>query len=50
MNFELDDVTSEKLLISLIRNLKKYLTDDSVNIIDLSSRTLRVSLLIQVDF
>ncbi|CAO2819072.1 unnamed protein product [Amaranthus hypochondriacus] len=41
MNFELDDVTSEELLISLIRNLKKYLMDDSVNIIDLSSRTLR---------
>lgn len=42
--FDLDAVTSEELLISLIRNLKKYLMDDSVKIVDLSSRTLRVSL------
>ncbi|XP_021718930.1 serine/threonine-protein kinase ATM-like isoform X2 [Chenopodium quinoa] len=41
MNFELDAVTSEELLIALIRNLKKYLMDDSVKIVDLSSRTLR---------
>uniref|UniRef100_A0A803L8L9 non-specific serine/threonine protein kinase n=1 Tax=Chenopodium quinoa TaxID=63459 RepID=A0A803L8L9_CHEQI len=41
MNFELDAVTSEELLIVLIRNLKKYLMDDSVKIVDLSSRTLR---------
>ncbi|XP_056686258.1 serine/threonine-protein kinase ATM isoform X2 [Spinacia oleracea] len=39
--FDLDAVTSEELLISLIRNLKKYLMDDSVKIVDLSSRTLR---------
>lgn len=43
MNIGLDTVTSEELLITLIRNLKKYLMDDSVEIIDLSSRTLRVS-------
>ncbi|XP_048500072.1 serine/threonine-protein kinase ATM isoform X3 [Beta vulgaris subsp. vulgaris] len=41
MNIGLDTVTSEELLITLIRNLKKYLMDDSVEIIDLSSRTLR---------
>lgn len=43
-NFKLDTVTSDELLVALIRILKKYLMDDSVKIIDLSSQTLRVSL------
>ncbi|KAJ8427338.1 hypothetical protein Cgig2_030603 [Carnegiea gigantea] len=40
-NFKLDTVTSDELLVALIRILKKYLMDDSVKIVDLSSQTLR---------
>ena len=45
-NFKLDTVIPDELSVALIRILKKYLMDDSVKIIDLSSQTLRVSLFI----
>nr|XP_027123123.1 serine/threonine-protein kinase ATM isoform X2 [Coffea arabica] len=38
---QLDTVVSDKLLNSLIRLLKKYLMDDSVKIIDMTSQALR---------
>lgn len=34
---------SEELLIALLKVLKKYLMDDSVKIVDITSQTLRVS-------
>ena len=43
MNSNLDMGTSEELLISLMKFLKKYLMDDSVKIINIASQTLRVS-------
>lgn len=36
---------SDETLITLLRILKKYLLDDSVKIIDVTSQTLRVSFL-----
>lgn len=36
---------SDETLLSLLKILKKYLLDDSVKIIDVTSQTLRVSLL-----
>ncbi|KAL9227455.1 hypothetical protein vseg_003141 [Gypsophila vaccaria] len=41
INTEPDAIASEELLIALIRKLKNYLMDDSVQIVDLSSQTLR---------
>lgn len=43
INFHTDAVLSEELLISLLKVLKKYLMDDSVKIVDMTSQTLRVS-------
>lgn len=34
---------SDELLIYLLRLLKKFLADDSVEIVDITSRTLRVN-------
>lgn len=42
-NFHLDTSISEELLVSLMRLLKKYLMDDSVKIIDMTSQTIQVS-------
>ncbi|KAI8543048.1 hypothetical protein RHMOL_Rhmol08G0188500 [Rhododendron molle] len=42
-NFHLDTGISEELLVSLMRLLKKYLMDDSVKIIDMTSQTIQVS-------
>ncbi|XP_044477149.1 serine/threonine-protein kinase ATM isoform X3 [Mangifera indica] len=41
INFHTDAVLSEELLISLLKVLKKYLMDDSVKIVDMTSQTLR---------
>ncbi|XP_028092947.1 serine/threonine-protein kinase ATM-like isoform X1 [Camellia sinensis] len=43
ISFRMDTGISEELLISLMRLLKKYLIDDSVKIIDMTSQTIRVS-------
>lgn len=43
VNFHTDAGISEELLISLLKVLKKYLMDDSVEIVDMTSQTLRVS-------
>lgn len=40
-NFHLDAGISEELLIAVLKILKKYLMDDSVQIVDMTSRTLR---------
>ncbi|XP_058227343.1 serine/threonine-protein kinase ATM isoform X4 [Rhododendron vialii] len=40
-NFHLDTGISEELLVSLMRLLKKYLMDDSVKIIDMTSQTIQ---------
>ncbi|XP_010663180.1 serine/threonine-protein kinase ATM isoform X4 [Vitis vinifera] len=40
ISFPLDTSISEELLLALMRLLKKYLMDDSVKIIDLTSQTL----------
>lgn len=37
-----DTGISEELLIALLKILKKYLMDDSVKIVDITSQTLRV--------
>nr|CAN75030.1 hypothetical protein VITISV_026825 [Vitis vinifera] len=42
ISFPLDTSISEELLLALMRLLKKYLMDDSVKIIDLTSQTLWV--------
>ncbi|XP_048228650.1 serine/threonine-protein kinase ATM isoform X3 [Ricinus communis] len=41
INFSMDTVISEELLITLLKLLKKYLMDDSVRIVDLTSQALR---------
>ncbi|KAJ0047583.1 hypothetical protein Pint_15443 [Pistacia integerrima] len=41
INFHTDAGISEELLISLLKVLKKYLMDDSVEIVDMTSQTLR---------
>ncbi|CAL5444633.1 unnamed protein product [Camellia sinensis] len=41
ISFRMDTGISEELLISLMRLLKKYLIDDSVKIIDMTSQTIR---------
>lgn len=43
VNFRMDTIISEELLVSLMRLLKKYLMDDSVKIIDMASQTIQVS-------
>lgn len=43
LNFQLGIGISEELLVALLKVLKKYLMDDSVEIIDMTSKTLRVS-------
>lgn len=43
-----DIVLSNTVLAELLALLKKYLMDDSVNIIDLASRTLQVNLCLAV--
>lgn len=45
---ETDIVMSNTVLAELLALLKKYLMDDSVNIIDLASRTLQVNLCLAV--
>ncbi|GAY47387.1 hypothetical protein CUMW_104190 [Citrus unshiu] len=40
-NFHLDAGISEELLIAVLKILKKYLMDDSVQIVDMTSQTLR---------
>ncbi|XP_057988495.1 serine/threonine-protein kinase ATM isoform X2 [Hevea brasiliensis] len=40
-NFNMDAIISEELLITLLKLLKKYLMDDSVRIVDLTSQALR---------
>lgn len=42
-NFHLDAGISEELLIAVLKFLKKYLMDDSVQIVDMTSQTLWVS-------
>lgn len=42
-NFHLDAGIAEELLIAVLKILKKYLMDDSVQIVDMTSQTLRVS-------
>lgn len=44
ISLPLDASISEELLLALMRLLKKYLMDDSVKIIDMTSQTLRVSM------
>ncbi|XVE54961.1 hypothetical protein DITRI_Ditri03aG0123000 [Diplodiscus trichospermus] len=39
--FSMDTSVSEELLIALLKVLKKYLMDDSVKIVDITSQTLR---------
>ncbi|CAL5362027.1 unnamed protein product [Camellia sinensis] len=41
ISFRMDTGISEELLISLMRLLKKYLIDDSVKIIDMTSQTIQ---------
>lgn len=41
VNFRMDTIISEELLVSLMRLLKKYLMDDSVKIIDMASQTIQ---------
>ncbi|XP_017973415.1 PREDICTED: serine/threonine-protein kinase ATM isoform X2 [Theobroma cacao] len=41
INFSMDTGISEELLIALLKVLKKYLMDDSVKIVDITSQTLR---------
>ena len=41
--FSMDTGISEELLTALLKVLKKYLMDDSVKIVDITSQTLRVS-------
>ncbi|KDP31097.1 hypothetical protein JCGZ_11473 [Jatropha curcas] len=41
INFGMETVVSEELLIRLLKLLKKYLMDDYVRIVDLTSQTLR---------
>lgn len=43
VNFNMDTGVSEELLIALLKLLMKYLMDDSVRIVDLTSQSLRVS-------
>lgn len=45
-NIQNEPGISEELLKSILRLLKKYLMDDSVDIIDMSSQVLRVSYII----
>lgn len=42
-NFHVDSGISEEFLIALLKVLKRYLMDDSVKIVDMTSQTLRVS-------
>ncbi|KAI9173943.1 hypothetical protein LWI28_009144 [Acer negundo] len=42
INFNMDTGISEELLVALLKVLKKCLMDDSVEIVDMTSRTLRV--------
>ncbi|GMQ10319.1 hypothetical protein CsSME_00053370 [Camellia sinensis var. sinensis] len=42
ISFRMDTGISEELLISLMRLLKKYLIDDSVKIIDMTSQTIQI--------
>ncbi|XP_065875882.1 serine/threonine-protein kinase ATM isoform X2 [Euphorbia lathyris] len=41
ININLDAIVPEELLITLVKLLKKYLMDDSVRIVDLTSQALR---------
>ncbi|XP_050221682.1 serine/threonine-protein kinase ATM isoform X2 [Mercurialis annua] len=41
INFNMDTIVSEELLVTLIKLIKKYLMDDSVRIVDLTSQALR---------
>lgn len=43
VNFSLNTSISDELLIALLKLLKKYLMDDSVVIVDVTSQVLRVS-------
>lgn len=43
LNFHMVTGISEELLIAVLRLLKKYLMDDSVKIVDMTSQALRVS-------
>jgi hypothetical protein len=43
INFNMVTGISEELLIAILRLLKKYLMDDSVKIVDMTSQALRVS-------
>lgn len=45
VGFYVDIAVSEELLVKLIRILKKYLLDDSVKTVDITSRALKVSML-----
>lgn len=42
INSQMDACVSDDLLIAVLKLLKKYLMDDSVNIVDITSQTLRV--------
>lgn len=44
VKFQMDTGLSEELVVALLKLLKKYLMDDSVKIVDMTSQALRVSL------
>lgn len=44
VKFHMDTSLSEELLVMLLKLLKKYLMDDSVKIVDMTSQALRVIL------
>lgn len=44
VKFQMDTGLSEELLVTLLKLLKKYLMDDSVKIVDMTSQALRVIL------
>ena len=44
IDFKIETGISEDLLIELLKHLKRYLMDDSVKIVDMTSQVLQVSL------
>lgn len=49
-NFLMDSGLSEELLIAVMQLLKKYLMDESVEIIEMASQALRVSHILACKF
>lgn len=44
IDFKIETGISEDLLVELLKHLKRYLMDDSVKIVDMTSQVLQVSL------